>query len=323
MGTTNLTNRSTLVDLLNVIGPDGNLMTTAEVLQESNEIFQDMMWQEANATTYHQISRESVLPQGTFRRFNNGVPQEADKTINVLEALAMLESFSKPDKKLVDIAPNPSQYRSNKGMRFIRGLGQNWTSKLIYGNSATDPEEFTGLSPRLSSLSQRNVIGAGGSSNLTSIYIVKWSLDSAYMAFPRNHPNVGIVHEDMGTDLVQGANGGDYVAYVDHFEINGGLAVEDDLAIGRYANIETASGASNTFDEDHLIELINDLRIGPGTIYVNRKMKTQMQIKAKDKNNINYTFDQGEGLSGGPVVRFNGYEVKLVEKILNSETVIT
>lgn len=312
----------TLVGRLNSINPDGSEAVVARVLDESNQIFNDAIWLEANGPTHHQITRDAALPTGTFRQFNEGVAQEEGKGVNVLETMSMLEAFSKPDKKLVDLAGNPEQERMNRARRFIEGMGQNWAGKMIYGNASTAPSEFTGLTPRLNALAQANVVGGGGTgSDLTSIYGIQWNPAKAYMIHPKGHISGGIVHDDQGVDRIQDTSSNDYMAYVDHFEINGGFSVEDELCIGRYCNIET-SGSSNTFDEDFLITLIYQLRFSIGVLYQNRTIMTQSHIKLKDKNNVNFTADNGEGLAGTPVIRFMGWPMRLVEQILNTESVV-
>jgi hypothetical protein len=120
----------------------------------------------------------------------------------------------------------------------------------------------------------------------------------------------------------QTAAGKKFQAYRDWFKVHGGLVVEDIRTIGRYANIET-SGTSNTFDEDYLIELMNlmlDDWAGAG-IYVNKTIKTQMEIRVKDKSNVNYAF--ADGLAPGPVLTFKGVPVRVCEAIVNTETAIS
>lgn len=115
-----------------------------------------------------------------------------------------------------------------------------------------------------------------------------------------------------------------YYSYVSQFKWWVGLAVRDELAIGRICNIEP-TGASNIFNEDKLIELLNDGHFdGPGTrIYYNPTIATQAQIRLKDKSNVNWSV--GEGLSGRPITMFSGVPCRKMDKniILNTETVLT
>ena len=59
----------------------------------------------------------------------------------------------------------------------------------------------------------------------------------------------------------------------------------------------------------------------PGTvIYVPRSIYTQINIAAKDKNNVNYTPDN---VWGGNIVTFRGVPVRLAEGIDETETAVS
>jgi len=51
-------------------------------------------------------------------------------------------------------------------------------------------------------------------------------------------------------------------------------------------------------------------------IYVNKTLKTQMDIDAKDKANVNYTT---ANVWGVPTLMFRGVPVKICEGIVNTE----
>lgn len=326
MATLNANKQLTLASLAKRRDPSGNLATIAEVLDEDNEILQDCPWAEANGATYHKIVRRSYLPTGTWRKINETVAVEASQVVEVLEAIGMLESFSEADKALVDMSPNPAQFRSDEAVAFIEGMGQSLVSKMIYGNQKTTPEEISGLTSRMGSLATTtNVLNAGGSgSDLTSIYVVQWGLRQAHMVYPKGHPFMGIEHEDLGVETKTDSSGNLIRVYRDHFTCKGGMAVHDNECIGRIANIES-TGASNIFDEDDLITLLNRMKNGGrnAMIYVNDTIKTQMEIALKDKNNVNYTADAGEGLAGERVLRFRGNPVRLVDQITITESAIS
>jgi hypothetical protein len=142
------------------------------------------------------------------------------------------------------------------------------------------------------------------------------------MVYPQNDPHMGIQHRDLGEATVMDSSSNQYQAYRDHFKIESGLVVRDERCIKRVCNIEV-SGSTNLFDEDLLIAVLNDLpfRGAGAVIYCNKKIKTQMQIRLKNKANVNFTV--GEGLSGRPVLFFDGVPVHLCDSILNTETEIT
>lgn len=322
--TTTLT-QLTLMELANRTDPTGNLATIAEVLTEMNEILIDAPWVEANNQFAHRITRRASLPSGTWRRVNQGVAYSSSQTIPVSEAIGILEAFSRVDRVLVDTAPNPTEFRNDEATPHIEGLSQDLAYALIYGDASTTPETMTGLAPRLNATSLNNVVSEGGSSALTSIYVVQWGKTKTHMIYPKGHKAIGVEHKDIGLQIVNDASSNPYLAYVDNFVSNSGLCVRDDRNIARYCNIETGSGATLIFNEDLLIGLINEMPNGGkgAVIYCNSKVKTQMQIRLKDKTNVNFTQDSGDGLSGKPLMRFNGCPIRQVDQISNAETAVS
>jgi len=325
----------TLKELANRRDPDGQIAAIVEALSEDNEIMQDAPYFEGNDYFSNRTTRRSSLPSGSWRKINEGVGTEASGTVQVIDTIGILETYSEVDKILVDSAPNPKQFRSDEDMAFVEGLGQTLASTMFYGNSSTTPEQFTGLAPRMDDLdATNNVIGGGGTgSDLTSIWIVQWGRTKVHMVYPRNYAKtLGISHEDLGRDtLVENVENSSGVTtsttrreiYRSFFQARAGLVVRDAKCIARYANIES-SGSSNIFDEDNLIKLMNRMKNrGKGaTLYVNPEILSQMQIRLKDKTNVNFTLDNGLD-GGGPVMRFNMAPIRISEQILLTESALT
>ena len=318
--------RLTLQELANRTDPKSDMAQIAEVLAEDNPILDDATWVMANDTFAHVHTRRISLPQGSWRKINDGVASEFSRTKKVTEIMGMLETYSKVDQALVEAAANPKEFRNSEALAFVEGMSQTLAETMIYGSNDEDPEKFTGFSSRLNSLSQANVLGAGGSGeDLTSIYVVQWGERRTHLIYPKNSPNMGIRHNDIGLQTVEGVTPGTFFqAYVDHFQVVCGLCVRDDRTIARLANIET-SGTEHLFDEDLLIELLNRMpKDGEGAvIYCNSTIKTQMEIKLKDKTNVNFSAGGGEGLSGVPILRFRGIPVRKVEAITDEEAEVS
>ena len=312
----------TLVEVAKRKDPDGNIATIAEVLDETNEIVQDAVWREANDTFSNRTTRRASLPSGSFRKLNYGTAKESSKTVNLVDTVAILEAWSKNDTEVIDAFPNPQEARMQEARAFIEGMGQNMAGKMFYGNSGTVPEEFTGIAPRLDSLAtSANVLNAGGSGgDTTSVYVIDWGPNSCYMTYPKGS-TAGLMHKDKGIETVQDDNGNDFEAYVDKFVWKAGLVVKNNKSIGRIANMEY-TGASNIFNEDDLITLMNRMTKGPGRrIYVNEDIMTQMEIRMKDKANMYFT--KADGIAPGPVMMFKNVPIRLCDQILNTESTLT
>jgi hypothetical protein len=311
-----------LSDLVKSKGPDGNMLTIAEVLEREVPIVGDAPWIEANDTFSNLSTRRSALPTGSWRKFYEGVAPERSQKTQHRDVIGMLESESVADCKLIDAYPNPAQARSDEDVAFAQGFSQTMASAILYSDTITAPEKFTGLAPRLNALATTtNVLNEGGSgSDLTSIFIVTWSPQTVFMAYPKGSM-AGLQVDPMpGKQRVLDGSGNAFMAYITRFSWDAGMVVRDPRAIGRIANIESA-GASNIFDEDNVITLLNRMTVGAGTrIYMNETVQTQAEIRLKDKSNVNWSVE--DGLGGAPLYRFRGIPVRKIDStiLLNTES---
>jgi hypothetical protein len=100
--------------------------------------------------------------------------------------------------------------------------------------------------------------------------------------------------------------------------------MNDDRRWFRVANVNSTYGGSNGFDETVLIRALNHSRINKSTarLYVNPYIKSQIDIRAELKGNVNLTM---QNVFGEPVMTFLGIPIRtLDETILTaSETKIT
>jgi len=303
---------------------NGNLLEIAEVLSITKEMFQDAVWIEANQTASHVGTKRTNLPSGTHRQANQGVASEASSTKQVAEPICRLEAHSRVDEAILDLAPDKAKARSQEDLAFVEGLGQTIETNMIYGDIDTNPEQIDGLATRYDATADANVIGASGTgSDTTSLWVIEWGPMKVHMIYPKGS-KAGLQTEDMGKQLVTNDSGSTYFwAWFTKFVAWYGIYVHDDRCVQRIANIET-SGTENKLDDDDIIEALNLLpQAGGGgstAIYVNRTLKTQLEILAKDKSNVNYTSDNAFGV---PLTRFRGIPVRLCESIVNTETAIT
>jgi len=247
--------------------------------------------------------------------------------------MSLFETMSKIDEELLRLAgANAAAVRQRKDARFIEAMSQAVADELIYGSIGDDKLGFNGLMTLFNSLTvypngdsswYYNVIDGGGSSSCTSIWIIEWGADKVHLIYPKG-TQAGIEINDLGKQLVSGYTGStQYVAYVTQFKWRCGLYVGDERCVQRISSLAT-SGTSNIFDDDDLITMINRL---PGmgedpmtTIYCNRTIRTQMDIRLKDKNNVNYYADKDA--FGKPVLYFRGIPVHVCDAILNSESAL-
>lgn len=323
MSTINGTNALTIVERSKRLNPDGKPAPIIDVLAQDNPVLLDSPWVEANGQMQHNTTRVIYKPSGSFRGFNEGVPKTAGRTIKIVENLSMLEDYAEVDKALADMNPNKNEFIDQENVLHVSGLSENWATKLFYGNEGKDPRQFTGFGPRTDTLAAKRVISCGGTGNdLTSVYAIQFSpVNGVHMVYPMGHPNMGVTSKYLGEHTVQDGDGNQYQAYRTHFKIYGGLVVRDERCIKRLCNIETA-GTSNTFDDDKLLTLINAFPHNKKgvVLYCNDTVKTQMDIMAKDKTNVNYTT---KNVFGEDLTHFRGIPVRVCDAILDTESAVS
>lgn len=315
----------------------GGALRIAEVLSKDNPMLGHAPAKQANEGLTNKSARRLSNPTPTWRKVNSGVGVTTSRVVNVWDSIGNLEDYSEMDVLSLVGIENPRIYRTDEAMAHIVGMKDELMSTLLYGNTATAPEEMNGFFTRMPSLAATaNVIGCGGTgSDLTSVLIVMWGLDTVFMVYPKNNLKgggqtyAGIKHTDHGevtisTATTARANTAQHQALRDHFQVQAGLVVKDNRCTARLCNIETAYNAtSNIFHEDWLITLLNRMPNGPKHIYVPEVVATQMQIASKDKSNVVYTPASGDELSGYAITRFNTHPVYKADHILITEDALT
>jgi len=322
----------TLLDLLRIQDPsNGQLLFVAETLARKNPIVREVPIMEANQALTHVGSRQSSLPTVQKRAINDGVPKSAHKEIPVTAPMSLFETMSQVDEELLRLAgANAAAVRQRKDAAFIEAMAQAVADEIFFGSLADDVLGFNGLTtmfnsttvyPNNDSTWYYNVLSAGGAGGCTSVWIVEWGPEKAHLIYPKG-TQAGIEINDLGKQLVAGVTAStEFVAYVTQFKWRCGLFVADERCVQRLANIER-TGAVNIWDDDDMITLINrlpDMGENPNTrIYCNRQIRTQMDIRLKDKNNVNYTAENAP--FGPPVMRFRGIPVQVCDTLNTAES---
>ena len=192
------------------------IATIIELLSQTNEILEDMYVIEGNLPTGHKTTVRTGLPQATWRLLNTGVPNAKSTTAQIVDACGNLETYAVIDKDIADLNGNTQDFRLSEVMAFLEGMSQQVAATLIYGNQGVNPERFTGLAPRYSTVSTtnsqtaNNVLDAGGTASTnTSMWIHVWGNDTAHVTFPKGKIT-GLQHRDMGEWPVLDSAGNTY-----------------------------------------------------------------------------------------------------------------
>lgn len=321
-------NNPTLADVAARLGPDSKIdPNIVEMLSETNEILEDMTMIEANGFTEHKTTIRSGMPAGTWRKLNYGVQPEKSRTVSVKDAMGMLETYAEVDKALADLNGNSATWRLSEDRAFIEGLNQTQASTLFYGDSSLDPEKYTGLTPRYSSLSAENginIVDAGGTgSDNASIWLIVWGPNTCHGIYPKGSP-AGLQSRDLGEDTLIDAAGGRYQGYRTHYKWDNGLTLRDWRYVVRIANIDVSDLTKNAASGGDLIdlltqaiELIPNLGMGRPVFYMPRKLRSFLRRQIANK--VAAATLTMEEVAGKKVVAVDGIPVRRTDALLLTE----
>ena len=322
---------ATLADVAKRTDPNGRIATIVEILTESNPILEDMRVVECNNNTTHRTTVRATLPEVEFRMFNQGVSKSKSTTLMVEDATAMAEAYSDVDVDLAMLNGNTQEFRLSEDRAFIEAMNQTMARTLFYGNQALEPMKFTGFTPRFNKLSYDNVLDFGGTStDNTSIWLIPWGDNTCHGIYPKGS-KAGLQVKDLGEDTVHDAEGKQYQALRSHYQWKLGLSVRDSRYVKRIANIPMSgmnqiieNGSVSPATGSKLIRLmiaaVNRMPSTSGAYspiwYMNKDVKTMMDIMAMEKTNVHLSVTEFEGK---PVTRFLGYPIRQLDVLLNTE----
>lgn len=338
----------TLLDFAKSIDPDGNTATVVELLNQSNEVLTDMKVIEGNLPTGHLTTVRTGLPAVVWRRLYKGVPAGKSQRAQVTDTCGMLEARSEVDCAVADLNGNTPEFRLSEAQAFLEAMNQAMTQTLFYGDVTVNPERFTGLSPRYSSLSAGNggnIIDAGGSgSDNTSMWLIVWGENTVAGIFPKGS-KAGLTHQDLGEiDVFDDATPpARYRGYADHWVWKFGITLRDWRFAVRIANIDISdlvgqTGTQATTAATWLPKLmvkamarIPNMGMGTAVFYGNRTVKEMLSIMAMDKTvnvlSIQEGINQFGTVSPGSVANGRlallGVPIRTVDSILSAETRVT
>lgn len=317
--------------------PTGKIDKIVEVLAQTNEVLDDMLWVEGNQTSGHKTTVRTGLPSATWRMLNYGVAQSKSTTKQVTDTTGMLEAYAEIDKALADLNGNSADYRLSEDSAFLEAMNQEFCKTLMYGDAST-PEKFIGFAPRYSSYNSGasatgttadNVLNAGGTGAAnTSIYLVGWGPNTVHGIYPKG-TTAGFKMSDLSAGNPDGitlfdANNNKYQGYRTHYKWDCGLTVRDWRYVVRVANIDITALTKNAATGADLIDLmVQAEELLPNTSNVKlswivpRTIRSYLRRQIMNKSIYQITEDQ---VAGKHVTMFDGIPVRRVDQMLCTES---
>lgn len=327
----------TLLDVAKRLDPDGSVANVVELLTNTNEVLEDMVWLEGNLPTGHRTTIRSGLPTPTWRKLYGGVQPTKSRTVQVTDSCGMLEAYAEVDKALADLNGNTAAFRMSEDMAHLEGMNQEFVSTLFLGNEATEPEAFTGFGPRFNSQSAENGVNiitdaaTPDNSDNASIWLVVWGPNTVHGIYPKGSA-AGLQMNDKGVVTVENASGysggavggGRFEAYRTHYRWDCGLCVRDWRYVVRMQYDEEnllASGSSGPVLMNMMAQALRripNLNMGRPVFYANRTALEYLDLQAMNRSVM--AFQSVENAAGKFVTQFRGIPVKRVDALLSNES---
>lgn len=292
----------------------------------------DMPYLQANMGLKHRVLRTTSRPSSTRRKFYGGVTSSVQTTQVIYEDLILFEQRLEIDEDHLDTIENPKEYRGQEVKSKIAGVLEDFVYAIFNDDKASGAEYVDGFKKRLSTLSYPGhttttlpyVWSGGGTTTLTSIYIVDYGPRACHALFPSGKTVkgsvLGVIARNKGKEKVQEITdsvltAAVYYAYVTQLKKWCGMAIWDDRRITRIANVNSTLGGTGSFDENVIIQALNHGRFNKAStrIYVNPYIQTQIDIRAKDKGNVNLSM---ENVFGEEVRTFLKIPIRMLDETI-------
>lgn len=329
-------NNPTILDLARRKDPDGKIATVVEILNETNEVLDDMAWREGNLETGNRTTIRTGIPAPTWRKLYGGVQPTKSTTAQVTDNTGMLEAYAEIDKALADLNGNTAAFRMSEDKAFIEGMSQEVSDTLFYGNEGTEPEAFTGLSPRFNSLSAENadniIVGGSSDTDNASIWLIVWG-ENVHGIVPKGS-TAGLQVTDKGVVTLEDASGGSNTgrmeAYRTHYRWDVGLTVRDWRYIVRIPNIERdailvahATGANLPDLMFQAMRRIPNLNAGRPVFYMSRDIATFVARQVANDGSSSFLTSESNAGDIRWTERFHGIPMRRVDSLAGDEALVT
>lgn len=334
MATYDINQQWTLLERAKRSADGKKILPVLEVMNQLGvpDMLNDVPYIEANRGMQHRLVRTASHPSSTRRTFYQGVARTATTTQVVNEEVCLFEQRSEIDEAHLDTLVNPKEARRQEDRGHVAGMMEDLAYSIFNDARTSGSEYFDGLAPRMSALTYPGHTttaipyvwdngGAAVTGYLSSVYIIEWGPQACFCIYPSGSVKTGQYGIDIrnkGKEKVPQSDDvtKSYYAYVTQFVMWTGFGCADDRKVARIANITHSSNSTTApFDEDILIKLLNHGRFDTSRtrIYMNAYIKSDMDIRAKDKANVNWTV---ENVFGKPTRAFLGIPVRVLDEVI-------
>lgn len=322
----------TTADLRASLDGKGNAARVFEILEKDSVVIQNATWVEGDLPNGNRTVVQGSKDVATKRRYERGVAKSKTVDIPKVDMAAQYAANVEVDLNKLEEYPDPKAYLNRQERRKISAMHEDFESDFFYGNDATDPEDIRGLATRFNTLSSNlgdpgyQVYSAGGSNNLTSLYLAGFGDGGVNLFYPFGS-EAGVTRIVNPSQRVTDTNNKVYYAYCIFNNWKSGLSVENHRSgVLRIANIDSAALAGETPPDLIGIALRAMMRVKRSNSlkyawFGNETALGWLATMYKNTNNLNITMRELQ--DGMQEIRLCGIPVFQSYAIINSESQIS
>lgn len=320
-----------LVDIYKRTGQNRELTPVIEALHTLNPLMQDAYTVECNQGTKHLTTTRTGLPAVTWGRLYQGIPQSKSTTQQVEDTTGFVEGLSFVDNRLLDISKNPGAVRMSEAQPFLESIAQDVQTNFFYSDTATTPERFKGVGARYNTLSNSQVVDAGGvGSDNMSVWFITHGANQTRLIFPEGTA-AGISRKDKGEQRVTDDLGNAYYGKEEEFRQHVGVSVGDFRFNSRIANIDVSDLIAGTVNPYALLSkgywklqgrrngrVQNGGMVSAGrtVIYANRTFLEALDNATTNDSKVQLRPSEVEGRE---IMTYRGIPIRETDALINAE----
>lgn len=266
---------------------------------------------------------EMVVDAGTpsWTGYNKGIDASVAQTVFRSERIRQLQDRTVVDIRFKQINEEAFLREINKQTKIKHVAMSNEVAKQIfYGDASADPKKPNGL---VHNVPSGNILSAGGSTNLTSVFVAALGEEYVALAYPEGHPTFGIEdtpHIDPPV-YVNDSEGKTFAAGIVEHSIYTTLCVQATSYVARIKDIEISASAGDgtgLLTDKLLIDALSAVPdVGQKIIMMNRRAWAQILASAAvnkfvapaDADMISIFPGVKQTYLGYPVVLFDAIQV--------------
>ena len=331
----NINSQFTLLERAKRSADGRSILPVLEVMDKFGveDFLKDVPFFPCNQGLKHRIIRNTSRPGATRRAFYAGVGSSMMTTQVIFENVILFEARREIDEDELNTIENPDEIRRTEDEAKITGIIEDVVKAIFTDARTSGSLYFDGFVARSGTLSYPGhsttslpyVWNNGGSSNLCSVWVVEFGPKACFGLYPSGNAvrgaRLGILAKNKGLEPKADTSDTTLTYYIDvaQFKMWAGLGIADDRKFFRVANISRDKANAYALNEDILIEALNHAHINRGAarMYVNPYVATQIDIRAKDKVNVNWSVAE---VFGRPIRTFLGMPIRVLDDTILTAT---